>query len=53
MKVTQIGFINKEGKEDEVEFDTVDPVEVADLWLEFCCENGLIAYILENNFKDE
>ena len=45
MKVTRIGFINAEGKEDETEFDTIDRAEIADLWLEFCIENGIIAYV--------
>lgn len=44
MDVTRIGFYN-EGREDETEFDTIDEQEIAELWYEFCKEEGIIAYV--------
>ena len=42
MKITNIGFINEDGKEDETQFDTHDEEELARLWWIFCKENKLI-----------
>lgn len=44
MDVTRIGFYNN-GREDETEFDTIDEQEIAELWYEFCKEEGIIAYV--------
>ena len=46
MMVTRIQFTNPERlgvlHNDETEFDTTDEHELAELWWEFCKENGLI-----------
>jgi len=44
--VSRVQFMNAEKADmllnDETEFDTTDERELADLWWEFCKENGLI-----------
>ena len=45
IKVTDIGFVNDYGKDDEVEFDTWNMHELAECWLDFCVEAGVITYI--------
>lgn len=37
---------------DETQFDTTDRQEIAELWLEFCIENGFIDYIEEVEIID-
>lgn len=40
---TNISFWNREYEgEDETQFDTTDFSELAECWLTFCCENGLV-----------
>ena len=43
--VTNIQFTNISGMEDETQFDTQDEHELAELWWEFCKEEGLIEVI--------
>lgn len=47
-KVTDIIF----SEEDETEFDTWDEEELAQLWWEFCKENGLI-YVTKREIEEE
>ena len=42
IQITNIQFINEDGKEDETQFDTHDEEELARLWWIFCKENKLI-----------
>ena len=44
MTGTNIGFKNGT-RSDETQFDTTNRKELAELWLYFCIENGLIEYI--------
>ena len=54
--VANIEFLNPDnGLTDETQFDTWDERELADLWWEFCKENGLIRIgykIADNNSWD-
>ena len=40
--VTNISFVNAYGRDEETQFDTQDEKELAQLWWEFCREEGLI-----------
>lgn len=43
MKGTNIYFVNPDGNnEDETQFDTVNKKELAELWFEFCIDEGII-----------
>jgi hypothetical protein len=53
IKVTDIGFFNRDGEEDETEFDTWDQSELADCWFDFCFENGIIAYVVSKEVEED
>lgn len=41
-EVTNILFTNLDGYKDETQFDTQDEHELAELWWQFCQDEGLI-----------
>lgn len=42
IEVTNIQFVDHEGRDDETQFDTQDEKELAELWWDFCKENDLV-----------
>lgn len=48
MKGTNIGFKNDDLPfDDVVQFDTTNRTELAELWFDFCKEEGIITYVEE------
>lgn len=54
MIATNIYFTNLETlEEDSTQFDTTDRKELAELWWDFCIENGIITGTEEEDIGDE
>ena len=50
-KGTNIGFMN-DSYEDETQFDTTDKKELAELWFQFCKDEGNITHVEEVDIND-
>lgn len=53
IKVTNLGFINRDGNPDETQFDTWDETEIALCWYDFCCENGILVWQISKEVEED